>query len=99
MNIPIIRCAPALPWSRPSMTLPRSEEHTYELQSLRHLVCRLLLEKKKNVQVTGVYRTLSREKAPASSSTHHASQWESHTPVRKPTESTERDGCRVSADT
>src|ERR1035438_7488929 len=27
--------------------LPRSEEHTSELQSLRHLVCRLLLEKKK----------------------------------------------------
>src|SRR5262245_62911708 len=25
---------------------PRSEEHTSELQSLRHLVCRLLLEKK-----------------------------------------------------
>src|SRR5437899_8228246 len=28
----------------------RSEEHTSELQSLRHLVCRLLLEKKKNSQ-------------------------------------------------
>src|SRR5947199_1149178 len=27
--------------------LSRSEEHTSELQSLRHLVCRLLLEKKK----------------------------------------------------
>src|SRR5205814_6600204 len=26
----------------------RSEDHTSELQSLRHLVCRLLLEKKKN---------------------------------------------------
>src|SRR5262245_64703111 len=26
----------------------RSEEHTSELQSLRHLVCRLLLEKKKS---------------------------------------------------
>src|SRR5438045_4423348 len=26
----------------------RSEEHTSELQSLRHIVCRLLLEKKKN---------------------------------------------------
>src|SRR5437899_4444357 len=26
---------------------PRSEEHTSELQSLRQLVCRLLLEKKK----------------------------------------------------
>src|SRR5262245_43410044 len=28
------------------VTLQRSEEHTSELQSLRHLVCRLLLEKK-----------------------------------------------------
>src|SRR5438045_4331192 len=28
----------------------RSEEHTSELQSLRHLVCRLLLEKKKKRQ-------------------------------------------------
>src|SRR5262245_63442969 len=27
----------------------RSEEHTSELQSLRHLVCRLLLEKKKKI--------------------------------------------------
>src|SRR6266436_9683769 len=29
-------------------TSPRSEEHTSELQSRLHLVCRLLLEKKKN---------------------------------------------------
>src|SRR5262245_65366020 len=29
------------------MPADRSEEHTSELQSLRHLVCRLLLEKKK----------------------------------------------------
>src|SRR5947199_1630034 len=28
----------------------RSEEHTSELQSLRHLVCRLLLEKKKKMK-------------------------------------------------
>src|SRR2546425_6348400 len=28
-------------------TAPRSEEHTSELQSLAYLVCRLLLEKKK----------------------------------------------------
>src|SRR5436853_2576060 len=31
----------------PVARLRRSEEHTSELQSLRHLVCRLLLEKKK----------------------------------------------------
>src|SRR5258707_11292558 len=28
---------------------PRSEEHTSELQSRQYLVCRLLLEKKKNI--------------------------------------------------
>src|SRR5258705_13487702 len=33
---------------KPSFNTIRSEEHTSELQSLRHLVCRLLLEKKKN---------------------------------------------------
>src|SRR6266487_7202170 len=30
----------------------RSEEHTSELQSPVHLVCRLLLEKKKNQEIT-----------------------------------------------
>src|SRR5205814_7008421 len=33
----------------PSHVTGRSEEHTSELQSLRHLVCRLLLEKKKKI--------------------------------------------------
>src|SRR5437899_9747454 len=33
-----------------SNRLLRSEEHTSELQSLRHLVCRLLLEKKNDRQ-------------------------------------------------
>src|SRR5262245_22356228 len=35
-------------------SIVRSEEHTSEFQSLRHLVCRLLLEKKKqkNINVT-----------------------------------------------
>src|SRR5436853_5285568 len=32
--------------SSPTSRRGRSEEHTSELQSLRHLVCRLLLEKK-----------------------------------------------------
>src|SRR5687768_17991657 len=39
---------------------PRSEEHTSELQSRLHLVCRLLLEKKKR-----------RESTPASESPHN----------------------------
>src|SRR5947199_5160137 len=35
-------------WVVYAVLITRSEEHTSELQSLRHLVCRLLLEKKKN---------------------------------------------------
>src|SRR5258705_5557231 len=38
----------------------RSEEHTSELQSLRHLVCRLLLEKKKNKGFTRACRSCHR---------------------------------------
>src|SRR5260370_21777452 len=38
----------------------RSEEHTSELQSHLNLVCRLLLEKKKNKQSTTVYYTAPR---------------------------------------
>src|SRR2546422_6174796 len=36
------------------MTHVRSEEHTSELQSRLHLVCRLLLEKKKGAEPTGI---------------------------------------------
>src|SRR2546422_1363014 len=35
---------------RPKRLLTRSEEHTSELQSRLHLVCRLLLEKKKQTE-------------------------------------------------
>src|SRR5258708_17155901 len=49
----------------------RSEEHTSELQSPDHLVCRLLLEKKKN-------RT-SREKTHGKRSHHHTSRANSGT--------------------
>src|SRR2546422_5878738 len=48
----------------------RSEEHTSELQSRLHLVCRLLLEKKKNTPIAPavstyrpVIRTLARTQA------------------------------------
>src|SRR5689334_23864477 len=39
-------------WYRHFPFLPRSEEHTSELQSQFHLVCRLLLEKKKKKKFT-----------------------------------------------
>src|SRR5690349_23956255 len=37
----------------------RSEEHTSELQSRRDLVCRLLLEKKKNIRTIAVFYHIS----------------------------------------
>src|SRR2546429_9898246 len=44
--------ATASPTATPAaIAAPRSEEHTSELQSRLHLVCRLLLEKKKNNSV------------------------------------------------
>src|SRR3989449_6779383 len=51
-------CVPVCPVSAifPLDDLPekwRSEEHTSELQSRLHLVCRLLLEKKKRIQYYG----------------------------------------------
>src|SRR5438045_7922852 len=36
-------------WRMFCLPRDRSEEHTSELQSLRHIVCRLLLEKKQTV--------------------------------------------------
>src|SRR3712207_8961935 len=39
-----------IPTAPHASTLQRSEEHTSELQSRQYLVCRLLLEKKKNKQ-------------------------------------------------
>src|SRR5262245_65836528 len=39
----------------------RSEEHTSELQSLRHLVCRLLLEKKKKKKKKTFIRVITHQ--------------------------------------
>src|SRR5205814_3651806 len=46
MSAAVQRIAPYV-LTRYELVRLRSEEHTSELQSLRHLVCRLLLEKKK----------------------------------------------------
>src|SRR3989441_7662007 len=43
---------------RVRQTRERSEEHTSELQSLAYLVCRLLLEKKKNSAYLDIFRDL-----------------------------------------
>src|SRR5690554_7540207 len=42
----------------------RSEEHTSELQSRPHLVCRLLLEKKKTENIINAHRTLMKKLHP-----------------------------------
>src|SRR2546425_6099418 len=49
-DVEIVGAADIRPVQRAALEthLPRSEEHTSELQSLAYLVCRLLLEKKKN---------------------------------------------------
>src|SRR5437899_6127702 len=44
-----------------SLCAGRSEEHTSELQSLRHLVCRLLLEKKKKYKIEPTRRTMQQQ--------------------------------------
>src|SRR2546425_6665589 len=43
------------PESQETVRFNRSEEHTSELQSLAYLVCRLLLEKKKNNRNQAVF--------------------------------------------
>src|SRR3712207_8709807 len=46
--LPQARCTRRSRAPTPPRTSSRSEEHTSELQSRQYLVCRLLLEKKKN---------------------------------------------------
>src|SRR5258708_21728848 len=45
---------------------PRSEEHTSELQSPDHLVCRLLLEKKKKTRANKTRPSIQRTQRPHS---------------------------------
>src|SRR5690606_2742059 len=65
LNTPSGRPAPASSCARCSaaegtfsegLSTKRSEEHTSELQSRENLVCRLLLEKKKDTQISTVSR-------------------------------------------
>src|SRR5439155_234485 len=46
-----LNCGASLPYRKCRSAWPRSEEHTSELQSRGHLVCRLLLEKKKKEEI------------------------------------------------
>src|SRR2546422_10373137 len=51
-----------LPVRDTQLAHPRSEEHTSELQSRLHLVCRLLLEKKKNCGLRLIVISTTRRK-------------------------------------
>src|SRR2546429_1185366 len=57
-GVTITNGAPAIfqPMLQYIETLPRSEEHTSELQSRLHLVCRLLLEKKNKIEMNYEYQ-------------------------------------------
>src|SRR5256884_3346655 len=55
---------------------PRSEEHTSELQSRLHLVCRLLLEKKKKTTYIRSFPQTSQRFYPNSPLTLHNSFWQ-----------------------
>src|SRR5712672_1913949 len=55
-----IPASPDRPCSNPGSV--RSEEHTSELQSLAYLVCRLLLEKKKKINVHHLSRKKKKNK-------------------------------------
>src|SRR6267142_5587445 len=50
-SMPTARCGPTRPRRLSSATASRSEEHTSELQAHVNLVCRLLLEKKKELLI------------------------------------------------
>src|SRR5690554_7131307 len=66
----------------------RSEEHTSELQSRPHLVCRLLLEKKKMVGDRGLGRL---------SASHHGEALIAHAGVSPPLSFARRSGLRLRA--
>src|SRR5437016_8458122 len=73
------RARPAPVMGEPSGHSFRSEEHTSELQSLTNLVCRLLLEKKKNKATHSSGRSAAR--APLGTQRHLASRHVRRPPV------------------
>src|SRR5258705_9977097 len=60
------RCRPRHPCTLRRGDAQRSEEHTSELQSLRHLLCRLLLEKKKKKTASKVIAVETGDTGPVS---------------------------------
>src|SRR2546429_4926396 len=56
LRLPVRSRAGVQLYGDPDHLVARSEEHTSELQSRLHLVCRLLLEKKKNISNQSMFR-------------------------------------------
>src|SRR6266404_1232263 len=81
-------CSRSSPGRAPSSA--RSEEHTSELQSLAYLVCRLLLEKKKNMGVVREFTsgTCQRHRADAHAGRRHYSVSFFFLMIRRPPRST-----------
>src|SRR5262245_62341852 len=89
----VVPCGPA---SRPWLWA-RSEEHTSELQSLRHLVCRLLLEKKKTRIINQKiyrYKKVKKGQIQCTTSSKPARQW----PTASPMNQHARDECETPTD-
>src|SRR5256884_2582914 len=78
----------------------RSEEHTSELQSRLHLVCRLLLEKKKKTHESQKAPTQATTRRPGKSSppSQHGSAHELHVTTDLTTESSRPKSRRLCAD-
>src|SRR5439155_10527901 len=57
------RVSPGTPRAPPAAPPARSEEHTSELQSRGHLVCRLLLEKKKRFSDDAAFSHAQRDQS------------------------------------
>src|SRR5579883_2455251 len=77
--LPISARRPGAAWRLTTSSSPggrnvRSEEHTSELQSRENLVCRLLLEKKKKIDLTGV---IEKKETPAADRKPYKNQYHS----------------------
>src|SRR5258708_8346581 len=64
-------CSPMTRPGRRARMRGRSEEHTSELQSPDHLVCRLLLEKKTQIIPQTLLTELAAQRACTTCDTHH----------------------------
>src|SRR5262245_8728560 len=82
----------------PFAAMNRSEEHTSELQSLRHLVCRLLLEKKKK-PTRQKTKENKNKKEPQTTNKHKQQQTTNHTDAKQHIQNAETQNNRLTSKT